>query len=152
MKGPAPIEAIIRTPSNGPWRSFANPLAVLQTADPAQVRDYLRTVEQRSRREGLFAAGFVAYEAAGAFGLPVKSEPAGFRSRASGCSGRSRWKPSPGFPRKAGVGGSLAADDRPTTNTSAAIARIKERIDAGDTYQINYTFRLTAPFRGDPTR
>jgi para-aminobenzoate synthetase/4-amino-4-deoxychorismate lyase len=31
-----------------------------------------------------------------------------------------------------------------------AIAAIKNRIEAGDTYQINYTFRLRAPFTGEP--
>jgi para-aminobenzoate synthetase/4-amino-4-deoxychorismate lyase len=32
----------------------------------------------------------------------------------------------------------------------SAIQAIKGRIEAGDTYQINFTFRLTAPFAGDP--
>src|SRR5690606_16529340 len=31
-----------------------------------------------------------------------------------------------------------------------AIAAIKDRIEAGDTYQINYTFRLQASFGGEP--
>jgi len=33
-----------------------------------------------------------------------------------------------------------------------AIARIKDYLKSGDTYQVNYTFRLRAPFRGDAWR
>ncbi|MCP4736739.1 MAG: aminodeoxychorismate synthase, component I, partial [Bosea sp.] len=33
-----------------------------------------------------------------------------------------------------------------------AIRRIRERIAAGDTYQVNYTFPLETPFQGDPIR
>ena len=32
----------------------------------------------------------------------------------------------------------------------AAFARIKEHLAAGDTYQVNYTFRMEADFHGDP--
>ena len=32
----------------------------------------------------------------------------------------------------------------------AAISRIKAEIEAGNTYQINFTFRLHAPWSGDP--
>ena len=32
----------------------------------------------------------------------------------------------------------------------AAIAQIKDYIARGDTYQVNYTYRLSAPFAGDP--
>ena len=34
-------------------------------------------------------------------------------------------------------------------NTAAVIAQLRERIAAGETYQVNYTFRLRQP-AGDP--
>ena len=39
--------------------------------------------------------------------------------------------------------------DRPC-GVSRRHQKIKDRIEAGDTYQINFTFRLDASFEGDP--
>ena len=145
------FEAIIHTPWQGPWRRFADPVAVLQTSDPDSVKACLRSIEERVRGEQLFAAGFVTYEAAAAFGLPVGASHAADLPLV--CFGLFRaetvttlsdlpearphrfdeWTP---------------AIDR--DHYERAIRRIKERIAAGDTYQINFTFRLHASVHGDP--
>jgi len=151
VKGPAPIEAIIRTPWDGPWRRFANPVAVLQTTDPAQVRDYLRTIEERSRREGLFAAGFVTYEAAGAFGLPAHASLRdGLPLLCFGLFNPDNVSTCADLPAQ---GSHDCGSWIPSIHHEQyldAIGKIKGRIEAGDTYQINFTFRLDASFEGDP--
>ncbi|MEA2695258.1 MAG: para-aminobenzoate synthetase / 4-amino-4-deoxychorismate lyase [Acidobacteriota bacterium] len=101
---------------------------------------------------GLHAAGFLAYEAAPAFDSAlVVREPDGtlpllrfaiFRERTLGCPpsveeaegefSLGAWSPSVSEQRYA-----------------EAIHRIREWIAAGDTYQVNHTFRLRAPFTGD---
>ena len=50
--------------------------------------------------------------------------------------------------------GSAALDWRPDWSDAdhrRAVERVRERIAAGDTYQVNLTDRLRAPFDGDPT-
>ncbi|HSU12919.1 aminodeoxychorismate synthase component I [Longimicrobium sp.] len=106
---------------------------------------------ERAVAEGLHAAGFVAYEAApafdaalaahapdprlpllwfGIFGERVETEPVG--------------APEDGAAAEVGE---LRADDGEAEH-SARVARIRELIAAGETYQVNLTFPLRAPFRG----
>jgi para-aminobenzoate synthetase/4-amino-4-deoxychorismate lyase len=149
MDETAPFEIVLRTPWDGPWRRFTNPLRVIAARDPGEVRAVLRQVDEEVQG-GRYAAGFVSFEAAAAFGLPVRTLDSGLavacfgifepdaverlgRLPAAGASTIGRWS---------------ASIDRAAY--LAAIEAIKARIEAGDTYQINFTFRLTAPFTGDP--
>ena len=100
---------------------------------------------------GVHAAGFLAYEAAPAFDPALKTRPpdprlplawfALFARREDAASGEA--------PRGRFALGHWEA----ATAESAYLQRvgeIRELIAAGDTYQVNYTLRLRAPFRGDP--
>ena len=145
------LDAIIQTPWQGPWRRFTNPVAILQATTPDDVIACLAEVDGRVHREHLFAAGFVSYEAAGAFGLPVA--PAGPGDPPLVCFGL--FKPEhvstlPDLPEGSGhrIGDWAPSIDR--AQYYAAVERIKDHIAAGDTYQINFTFRLRAAFTGDP--
>jgi para-aminobenzoate synthetase/4-amino-4-deoxychorismate lyase len=165
------LDVVLRTPWGGPWRGFREPTAVLTAERVGDVRECLREVDRAVRRSGFYAAGFVAYEAAGAFGLPVHGGTPG--SLPLVCFGlyTADRVTSQGRPRPRGVSGHEAlthrADSRggsalygltgpgwiPSIDHAAylqAIDAIKARIAAGDTYQINFTFRLRAPWTGDP--
>ena len=143
---------LLRTQGERGWRSFSNPTHVFVARTSEDVVSCLEDVQRAVRQSGCWAAGFVVYEAAGAFGLPVAvaARPSSLplvwlgifppdhvtlRERLDPGSGYSagRWQPS---------------IDKARYLT--AVHAIKARIAAGDTYQINYTFRLTAPFSGDP--
>ena len=50
--------------------------------------------------------------------------------------------------RRTSVAGAWSSIDR--DEYACAFRRIKEHIASGDTYQLNFTFRLRAPFDGDP--
>ncbi|MCA1613635.1 MAG: aminodeoxychorismate synthase component I, partial [Acidobacteria bacterium] len=152
---------------NFPMDSHANPLLVFDFADrrgrprrlcftrperivaartPAEVRPALREVEA-GVASGLYAGGYVGYEAAPAFdtalavrgGSPLPllwfglfRQPAHEAPAARGGFRFSDWTPSVG----------RAAYEQNFAAARAAIAR-------GDTYQINYSFRLRARFEGD---
>ena len=147
----------LRTPWNGPWRKFTRPDAIFETRVATDVCGILAEVDaaiRRTRQTKTCAAGFVAYEAASAFGLPVR-EPSDNElplvwfglfpaehiesvdaPRPSGAHRVGPWQPS--IPHDAYQRG---------------IESIRSRIEAGDTYQINYinyTWRLRAAFEGDP--
>ena len=143
--------AVLRTPFAGPWRRFSDPDRVLVARTTDDVRPLLEEVDQAVRR-GLYAAGFVTYEAAAAFGLPVHAGTDGLPFACFGLFDAAAVETLARFPveRMAEVG-----EWQPSLTHDAyldAVARIKGHIAAGDTYQINFTFRLNAPFRGDPRR
>jgi hypothetical protein len=55
---------ILRTPWGGPWRAFRGPSEVLTAWRPDDVRRASSRVDRAVREDGLYAAGFVTYEAA----------------------------------------------------------------------------------------
>jgi len=108
----------------------------------------LRRVEA-AVTDGLYAAGFIAYEAAPAFNEDLATHPPtelpliwfglfeDMEVSQPGCMTAQEFS----------VGAWTAAVNRP--QYLAAIRRIRELIAAGDTYQVNYTFPMHAPFEGD---
>jgi len=121
---------------------FRNPARVITAHTVAEVPGAMAAVEQ-GLREGLYAAGCVSYEAAPAF------DPALVTQRSSGfplvCFGLF----SAVEDAQALASGPLPAAVSWTPALSQArhasdVATVREAIAAGDTYQINYTFRLGA--------
>ena len=143
------FDVIIRTPRGGPWRTFHGPVAVLRAERPDDVADCLANVHEAVHRDGVYAAGFVTYEAAAAFGLAT--HPGGPLPLAwFGLFPPDRVGTIPHLPATSDY---HAGEWRPSIDRAAygvALAQIKARIEAGDTYQINFTFRLNADFDGDP--
>ena len=142
---------VARDEASGRWLQFSHPREVVTASTPAEVAPGLERVEQAVARSGLYAAGFVAYEAAPAFdpALTVKSsggfpllwfglydgvelvEPA--RPASGHDPGKVEWEPSVEYEEFA-----------------ANLRRIKDWIRSGDTYQVNYTHRLAAALAADP--
>ncbi len=133
----------------GQWWRFRQPVAVITAVQPDEVMTALQAVETAVAEHTLYAAGYLCYEAAAAFALethPLPPDslpllwfglyrqpeivPPPDSAAANYCLGA--WQP--------------ALDE---VAYQSAIARIKEYIAAGHTYQVNYTFPLRAPFAGD---
>ncbi|HLL81420.1 MAG TPA: chorismate-binding protein, partial [Longimicrobium sp.] len=105
---------------------------------------------EAATKEGLHAAGFVAYEAAPAFDPALVTPPPDPRLPLAWFAVfERRGEVEPGEP-----GGTCELGEWEAGTTEAdyhaSVGRIREWIAAGDTYQANYTVRLRAPFRGDP--
>ena len=142
--------AVIHDPEKGHWLQFQRPRAVLTAANLSDVLPLLTEVERLVRRDGLYAAGWIGYEAAPAFDPAFRTRPAtAFPLACFGIFG-----PPTILTALPAAGESSRRDAwRPTVNRdeyAAAIARIKEHIASGDTYQVNYTLRHRSAFRGDP--
>jgi len=133
----------------GQWWRFEGYERAVVAWRADEVAAAVREVERAVEAGGLLAAGYLAYEAAAAYGLSVHPPlPDGppllwfglFRRRAailaaSSSDGRYRfgeWQPALDFP-----------------TYDAALNRIKAAIARGDTYQANFTFPLRAAFDGD---
>lgn len=134
---------------DGGWRRFLNPARIVVADNVADVAPALREIERAVEQEGLFAAGFLAYEAGAAFGLTTHTSELNtppllwfglYRDfqpvdtpASNGEYRFGEWRPSLGFEAY-----------------ETAIAHIKDAIGTGDTYQANVTFQLRADFTGDP--
>ena len=132
------------------WRRYRHPLGVLCATHLGDVPPLLAEV-RRQTLAGRVAVGWIAYEAAPAF------DPA-FEVRTPGSV------PLAWFALFAG-GEEVASPGREPSSAAfepawrggpgreiyhRAVARIQEHIAAGDTYQVNYTYRLRARWEGDP--
>jgi len=132
------------------WRRYRDPLRVLSASRLCDVLPLLAEV-RRQTLAGRIAVGWIAYEAAPAFDASLVVRPPGpvplawFALFAAGedtaapsiTPGSTPFTPSwRGGPTRGIYHG--------------AVRRIHEHIAAGDTYQVNYTYRLRAPWDGDP--
>ena len=128
--------------------TFSKPVRVLSATTLSDVRPVLRQVQEASEA-GLYAAGFVAYEAAPAFDSALRVQP-GRDDFPLAWFGIFR-APSEA-PEETDVGaftlGEWEADTTPEAY-AAAVEAIREGIGAGRFYQVNHTFRLRAPVSGD---
>lgn len=144
------FEVILRSPWTGPWRAFRDPFAVLTAVRAEDVRACLDDVDRAVSRDGCYAAGFVTYEAAAGFGLPAHPPAAdGLPLVCFGLFAPDRVT-TQARPRRTGpyeAGPWIASIDRAAYMD--AVERIRLAIAAGDTYQINFTFRLRSPWSGD---
>ena len=133
----------------GEWLRFDDPVDVLAAREPAQVVDVLKETERRVRDEGLYAAGYLTYEAARGF-------DAAYRTHSGAklpliCFGLFREATRARDLQKTHLQTAPAwrmAESRP--DYFRKIAAIKDRIREGHTYQINYTTRQVAKGIADP--
>jgi para-aminobenzoate synthetase/4-amino-4-deoxychorismate lyase len=140
-------EVLLR--SDGTWLHFRDPHHLMRIDTLADVLPALREIELLTQTRNWNAAGFLSYEAAPAFDPALRTRPRsefpylwfGLYSEpilVTLPQRRGSWK---------------ALDWIPAIDKAAyasAIADIKEHIAAGKTYQVNYTLRLLAQFKGSP--
>ncbi|GMA65396.1 aminodeoxychorismate synthase component I [Alicyclobacillus fastidiosus] len=125
---------------------FTNPTRVIEAFHVDDVRPALLKVDEFVR-QGFYAAGFIAYEAAPAF------DPALRTHRTS--PGPLLWfgifkQPTSSRPAPHGdyhLGDWMPSIDEQTYNND--IHSIRSAIERGETYQVNYTMRLHTQFHGD---
>lgn len=132
------------------WLRFADPVEVISTAQSSEVISCLERTEARTR-EGYYAAGFIAYEAAGGFDAALDTHEPDGRLPLLWFGIYREPEPLPASAFSAGDVFEIGAW-RPLMEESAytgSINAIRGHIKAGDTYQVNYTFPMRAPFTGD---
>ena len=147
---PPPTAPFALVQDGGRFLLFEAPLATIEARDAAGVRAALEEADA-ALASGRFVAGFLAYEAAAAFGFatrppdpdgpplvwlgvfeaPREAEPP--RADPGAPAPVARWEP--------------ALDE---AGHAGALARIHESIARGDTYQVNFTFPLRAPLAEEP--
>ena len=144
------IEALIQIDHGSGWLHLTDPVRLIHTNNSGAVIESIERAATLARREGWFAVGYVKYEAGAAFGLSVRDDGSGLPlvwfALFDSSHVRRIGRPEPGGP--------YAIDSvQPSIDREqflGALARIKDYIADGDTYQVNFTFRMRGAFRGDP--
>ena len=138
----------------GCWLHFCEPVEIYAAGALDQVVPTLAVIEKRVQSEGLYAAGFVSYEASAAFdsALKTKDDSSGFPLLWFGLYHKPK---EIDFATRAVEGqepSGLTTDwDSSISNEEyvAAVDQVKEYIQSGDTYQVNFSFRLLAALKRD---
>jgi para-aminobenzoate synthetase / 4-amino-4-deoxychorismate lyase len=146
------------------WLHFANPHRLILAEKLEDVLPALREVEWLIQANNWYAAGFLSYEAAPAFDPVLESRASTILLNEDSSPRSARinefpylWfglypkprivaLPKPEEPKE-------ILDWQPTSRREvydSAIAKIKQHIAAGRTYQVNYTMRLRADFTSNP--
>lgn len=141
---------ILRDEGRKYWLHFSIPSKVFITREIDEVMPLLGEIGEKVERYGKYAAGFISYEAASAFDAALKTK-------------QDREMPLLWF----GIFDKVQEITLPVASQKNLVSeldwrqsispedyrrcfeRIKEYISAGDTYQVNYTYRLHTPFCGD---
>lgn len=130
----------------GRWLHFQGPEKVLRADRAEQVLPMLQEAEE----SGLFVAGFLSYEAGPAFDVALKTqESAGFPLLCLGLFQAPTVLED--IEERPGATYEIGALEPSVSKTEfvSAIHAIKDRIAEGATYQVNYTYRLSADFAGN---
>jgi para-aminobenzoate synthetase/4-amino-4-deoxychorismate lyase len=143
-------QAVLFDPLRKRWLCFAEPVAVFSTVQVEEVRPLLRQVTQDARAQQLWGVGWLSYEAAPAFNAHV----AVWSEQSFPKAWFALFKPP------------LQLVDQPWREHTmslvpcwqpsitqeeyvSSIADVKRFIGRGDTYQVNFSYRLTAPAPND---
>lgn len=136
------------TTTRGTWWRFTDPVEVLRASQPIDVPPLLDRVDEATAARGLWAVGFVAYEAGSAFdpALPAQGLPAGVPAAWFALFDRPRaaTAPDPDDLRRGPV---LTGPPTPSMGETVyrnAVSQVLAAIERGDTYQANLTYRLDA--------
>lgn len=138
------FSAIVFDETSQRWRRFSAPLKVLTTFDRADVPALLDQVEQQALA-GNHAVGYVSYEAAPGLDRALPTQD-------SACLPMAQFAVFDHFEEVQPAPAAQALALTPDTTFEAyqeAIQAIRAYLHSGDSYQVNYTYRLAGTFEGD---
>ncbi|WP_043776214.1 aminodeoxychorismate synthase component I [Desulfomicrobium escambiense] len=142
------MSVVFFSPDHGSWVRYERPAAVFEAHRHDEIPGLLAHLEGEVERTGLHAVGFLAYEAGSAFDAAMPAAPCTPFPLA--------WFGLYGPPLTIHLDATTPAPALAWTSElnepshSGALARIREHLACGETYQVNFTHRLRARFDGDP--
>lgn len=145
-----PPLALLRHPLGGRWQAFPVAREVLTAETVSAVDGVLRAAEDAAA-DGLWAVGFLCYEAGVAFDeafaahAPGPLPPAWFALCEPPLEVATAELPPAAAFEVGQVEPAVTAAEH-----ESGVHRIREWIARGDTYQVNYTYPLRGAFTGDP--
>jgi len=144
------LTAVVRDASSGKWRLFAGLSDVVTARRHDEVLPALRKIERACVDGGRYAAGFVSYEAAPAFDSALTTRPADdFPLVWFGLYDAVRDRSLDELAPAGSIHDEHWAPSITASRYHEVFDELQELIRSGDTYQVNYTYRLRARMRSD---
>ncbi|MEB3339091.1 MAG: aminodeoxychorismate synthase component I, partial [Leptolyngbyaceae bacterium] len=150
-----PNSVVLYDAQNQHWLHFHSPVEVLTAYSPLEVTPLLETVQQQVDQQGYYAAGFMSYEASPAFDPSFQVQPSQVQAGTDfplawfGLFTQPQVITLPDPPPETSMP-LLWTPSLSRSRYREAIEQIKNHISQGNTYQVNFSFRLRSPFSGDP--
>jgi para-aminobenzoate synthetase / 4-amino-4-deoxychorismate lyase len=146
------LTVIVRDAASGEWRLFEQPIEIVTANEIGDVLPALQRIEDHCARNHRYAAGFLSYEAAPAFDSALKTQDAGeFPLLRFGIYDTSHERT---LDELAATAGKVCDEHWEPSISAERYARVfgelQELIRNGDTYQVNYTYRMRARLQSDP--
>ncbi|MDC7241682.1 MAG: aminodeoxychorismate synthase component I [Spirochaetales bacterium] len=141
-------EALIRQGDTGLWYCFKEPVVRFSCNSAEELSGLMEYLDRRVEGEGLYAAGYLTYEAAPAFD-PALTVSGGLEGPVAEFA---LYNP-PELQRSPDL--SVTAEGLEWTplisqeEYEAGFRHVKEHLRRGESYQVNYTYRLQAPVPED---
>jgi para-aminobenzoate synthetase / 4-amino-4-deoxychorismate lyase len=143
--------SLIQDTDGGGWWQFQNASEIIVVESIEEILPALRQIEERVNAEGLWAAGFISYEAGPAFDSAIRARaPGPWPLLWMGLYPRPQLIRLPIQSPAAAVSAYRWEASVNRQQYEQAIGKIRAFISGGDTYQVNYTLRLNAQAREDP--
>ena len=146
------MTVIIRDAASGRWRTYDNPVEVVAAWRIEEVVPALEKIEQACIEQHRHAAGFLSYEAAPAFDGALETlRPDGFPLLWFGVfEGASDRTLDELGPVPAGSSDELWEPSLSSDRYARVFDQLQQLIRDGDTYQVNYTYRIRTRLTSDP--
>ena len=146
-------EALIRQGDTGLWFHFREPVDRFSCQRVEELLPLIESLDLRVQSEGLYGAGYLAYEAAPAFDPALKVS----EERDGPVAEFALYRP-PAILRSqdlliSGLSESEEIEWTPLITQKeydSGFGRVKEYLRQGDSYQVNYTYRLESSLPTDP--
>ena len=136
-------DIILPSPQSSDWLLFNEPIELFQTQNSLEVVSILKEVERRVKKDRLYAAGFVSYEAASGFDSQLETKDPGIMPLVF--FGLYRSPRIISRPITAQLPPSILWENMTDSSEyRASLDFIKREIAMGNTYQVNHTVRLRA--------
>lgn len=147
-----PRRLILRDDAQSRWLCLGALSGSRECREPAQLPALLDWAEAQARA-GRWVCGFVRYEAAPACDPalhPAEAPECGLPLAWFGASDSAETVADPGVAALEAVAAPALRAEIDAADYGRRFARVKDYLAAGDSYQVNLTFRLRGDFDGDP--
>ncbi|MBI4749161.1 MAG: aminodeoxychorismate synthase component I [Acidobacteria bacterium] len=132
------------------WLRFRQPAQILTTSLVDEVLPLMQFIDQLVNEHGYYAAGFLSYEAAPAFDPALPTYPPGsFPLLWFGIFENVERLTLPEPTTSVGIECQWVPSIS-RVNYERAFQQVKQYLGQGETYQVNFTFRLKSHFQGNP--
>ena len=140
---------LLRNAIDKQWLFLCHPVKIFEVWDLNDVAPVLTEIDTLTSSFGYYAAGFISYEAATAFDCALSTHSStSFPLMWFGIFNDARQLPVLPFAQLQFP--EIWQSNITSNQYSKVLSRIKYHIARGNTYQVNYTFRNTAPFIENP--